>query len=391
LYSYVVPAPLRSVRVANRDSATDENVSMSHNTNHECGGASRRDFLRSVAAVSAAAVIPGGLIAQTASSGAATKPTRIDVHHHVMPSFYLKSERERILPTLDVDPALLETLTPAKSVQEMDKYGVATAIASMPIPGVWFGDVAYGRKLSRDFNEYMAQMVKDYPGRFGMFAALPLPDTEGSLREIEYALDVLHADGVSLLTSYEDKWPGDPAYRPVFEELNRRKAVVYFHPTMPGCCRNLIPGLPPAVMEVLVDTARAIESLLVNGTFSRFPDIRFIFSHAGGTMTVQSSRTAQFFARHKELAERVAPNGVLYELKRLHYEIANSVNPSSMAAVMNMVPVSQLLFGSDFPYAPLGVTATGLDNFALSAGDKQAINRDNAIRLFPRLRAASGE
>ena len=350
-------------------------------------GASRRQFLKSLAALGAATILPsGGLMAQTPSPGSA-KPNRIDVHHHIMPAFYLTRERERIFSGIDIEPSILESWTPAKSIQEMDKYGVSTSIASIPLPGVWFGDVAYARSLTRSFNEYLAQMVKDHPGRFGMFAALPLPDPEGSLKEIEYALDVLHADGIGLLTSYEDKWPGEAAYAPVFEELNRRKAVVYFHPATPACCRNLIPGVPAIITEVIFDTARAITSLLVNGVFARFPDIRFIFSHAGGAMTVLGNRTTAFFGRHKELAERAAPRGVPYELKKLHYEVANSVNPSSMAALMNMAPTSQVLFGSDFPYVPLGVTATGLDNFSLSAGDKQAINRDNALRLFPRLKA----
>src|ERR1019366_1430625 len=137
----------------------------------------------------------------------------------------------------------------------------------------------------RKSNDYGAQLVKDYPGRFGLFAALPLPDQDGSLREIEYAFDVLKADGIALMTDYGDKWPGDPAFVPVFDELNRRKAIVFVHPTAPNCCTSLIPGTTGSWLEYLFDTARAITSFLVNGTFARFPDIRFIFCHSGGTMT----------------------------------------------------------------------------------------------------------
>jgi predicted TIM-barrel fold metal-dependent hydrolase len=233
-------------------------------------------------------------------------------------------------------------------------------------------------------------MVKDYPGRFGLFAAVPLPDTEGSLREIAYAFDVLKADGVGLLSNYDDKWPGDPSFVTVFEELNRRKAVVFIHPTAASCCSHLMPGIAASTVEFLFDTSRAIVSLVVNGTFSQFPHIRFIFCHAGGTMPMVAARTTAFVERHEDIAKRI-PGGVSSELRKLYYDVANSMNPSSMAALMNLVPTSQLLFGSDFPYVPGAVTANGVDHFGFSFSDLQAINRGNAMRLFPRLQSTTSE
>jgi predicted TIM-barrel fold metal-dependent hydrolase len=348
-------------------------------------GTSRREFLKTVAIVGAGAMLSASrLIAEDHLPTGGAKPNRIDVHHHILPPPYMLRARERILAISDRDHSALLNWTPARAIEEMDKNGISTAITSLGLPGVWFGGAKAARSLARACNEYSAQMVRDHPGRFGLFAALPLPDREGSLREIAYAMDELKADGVGLVSSYDSKWPGDPTFAPVFEELNRRKAVVFIHPAVPDCCGRLMPGIPASTIEFLFDTTRAITSLLVSGTFSRFPDLRFIFCHAGGAMPVLAARTGAFVQRHREIADRV-PNGVPYELKKLYYDIANSTNSSSMAALMNLVPTSQMLFGSDFPYVPAAVTANGLDHFGLSVNDLQATNRENAARLFPRL------
>jgi 6-methylsalicylate decarboxylase len=349
------------------------------------GEVSRRQFVRLAGMAGGTLLAPAWLQAQSPSTAGDSKAYRIDVHHHILPPPYMQRARDRILAISDRDHSRLLNWTPAGAVEEMDKAGIATAITSLGLPGVWFGGVKAARSLARECNEYSAKMVRDYPGRFGFFAAVPLPDQEGSLREAEYVLDVLKADGIGLVSSYEEKWPGDAIFASVFEELNRRKAVIFIHPAVPGCCDQLMPGIPTSTIEFLFDTTRAITSLLVSGTFSRFPDIRFIFCHAGGTMPMVAARTAAFVQRHKEIADRL-PNGAAFELKKLYYDVANSTNPSSMAALMNLVPTSQMLFGSDFPYVPVAVTANGVDQFGFSPSDLQAINRENAARLFPRLK-----
>lgn len=313
-----------------------------------------------------------------------SNPRRIDVHHHMLPPEYAKLTRERILQITSGDPTVLNW-TPEVTFAQMEQYGVASAILSLPVPGAWYEGKENSRKLARIANEYGARLSKDHPGKFGVFAALPLPDVDGSLKEIEYAFDALHADGVYLQTSYDDKWPGDPAFAAVFDELNRRKAIVFVHPTEPACCANLIPGIPSNVIEFVFDTTRAITSFLVNGTFSRCPDVRFIFCHSGGTMPVLAARIHGFFQSRSALASQV-PNGVMYELKKLHYDIANATNPSSLAALMKLVPTSQIVWGSDFPYRPVGPTATGWDAYEAAPEIKSAVNRDNALKLFPRFK-----
>ena len=273
--------------------------------------------------------------------------------------------------------------SPSKSLEDMQKNGVTTAMLSLAVSGVTFDAGEAGRSLARKSNEFGAQLAKDYPASFGLLAALPLPNPQASLMEIEYALDTLHADGIALLSSYGDKWLGDAAYAPVFEELNRRKAVVFVHPTAPNCCANLIPHVSASTIEFLFDTTRTIESLLVNGTFSRFPNLQFIFSHGGGALPMLANRIARLFP--KNLAAQ-APNGVLYELRRHYYDTASASNPTSLSALMNLIPSSQILFGSDFPFLSAGDTASDLMHSGLPAGTVEAIDRANAVRLFERLK-----
>jgi len=350
---------------------------------------SRREFLASVAAVTASALLPGSrLPALTPRLG--SKPELIDVHHHILPPVYLALARDRIIAQgQGYLPATVLQWTPDTTLAEMDRMGVSTAIVSISTPGVWFGDVDADRRLARECNQYAASLVRNHPGRFGFFAAVPLPDTEGSLREIAHALDVLEADGIGLMTSYGDRWPGDPTFAPVFEELNRRSAVVYVHPTGPHCCRELIPSVPYVMTELPHDTTRAITSLLFAGAFARFRNIRFIFSHAGGTLPMVAGRIARQGKAIPELAAKV-PNGVEYELKRLYYEIAGSANRPAIAALTNLVPTSQILFGSDYPWGRIATTADAMAQAGFSAADIRAVGRDNALALFARLKSHDG-
>jgi predicted TIM-barrel fold metal-dependent hydrolase len=338
----------------------------------------RRTFLSGLGAAALAAGIPES----------AARPNRIDVHHHVYPPEYLKVQRAGIIASSDADPTTFFTWTPARALDAMDQSGVSIAFSSPPLPGVWIaGNAGQSRRVVRIYNDGAAEIARQYPARFGLFAALALPDVEGSLREIDYAFSTLKTDGISLLSSYANKYLGEPAFDPVFAELNRRKTIVYVHPTTPACCNHLQPGIATSTTEFLFDTTRTIMSLLYAGTFYKYPDVKFIFAHTGGTMTDLAYRMTAYAVRHKEIAERI-PDGTLAELKKLYYDVANSTNPSTMAALMNLVPTTQILFGSDYPYVQIPVTTTGMDRLNLSPQVAAAINRENALAILPRLRSA---
>jgi len=320
------------------------------------------------AALSAQPLLRGALsVDSNAASG------RIDVHHHMLPPFYMELRRSLR------EPGQMPTWSPEKSLEDMEKSGVSRAMLSLAVSGVAFDPGEAGRSLARKSNDYGAQLVMDHPAKFGLLAALPMLDAQGSLAEIEYALDKLRANGIALLSSYGDKWLGDPAFTPVFEELNRRKAVVFVHPTAPNCCTNVLPRVPASTMEFLFDTARTIETLLTNGTFSRFPNVRFIFSHGGGTMPILAHRIVRTFP--KDLASQV-PNGVMYELKRQFYDTASATDSTALTALMSLVPSSQILFGSDFPFISAQEAASDLVHSGLPGSTVDAINRNNAAQLF---------
>lgn len=347
----------------------------------------RRRFMRALGALGAMSTL-GALSACTSMGASSAAPKLIDTHHHFYPPEYERArlawEAARKIPP----SAQVAGWSVQKALEEMDKGGVKTGILSLPsTPGLWFDAGAPAAvKMARVCNEYGARMIRDHPGRFGLFAALAMIDVDASLKEIAYALDVLKADGVGLQTNYGDKWPGDPAYKPIFEELNRRKAVVYFHPLVAACCARLSVGTFPAVIEVPHDTTRAVASLLLSGSLVRYRDIKWLFSHAGGTVPMLAGRMDYFFKSRRD-ARTIAPDGYEAEFRRLYYDTANATHPASMAALLQLIPESQVVFGSDYPYVPIDVQAASLRKLGLAAATVRGIESGNAMALLPRLKA----
>jgi predicted TIM-barrel fold metal-dependent hydrolase len=317
-----------------------------------------------------------GALTQPAWAQTAAPAARIDVHHHYVPKVHAEA--------LEKHGGRPPQWSVQATLDDMAKAGVTKAVLSLVPPGVWFGDVAADRALARACNEAGAELRNDNPTRFGLFAAIPLPDTEGSLREIEYALDVLKADGIGLYTSYGDKYLGDAAFVPVFEELSRRRAVVYTHPLNPACCTHLATGMGPSSIEFATDTTRTIASLIFGkaGTTFSCPDVRFIWSHSGGTLPFLIGR---FIHEARLRKDPRMPDGVEAVVRKYFYEIAQGHEPEQFAALLKLIPVSQILFGSDFPYRDASAAAKGLDAWPFSPAERAAIDHETALRLLPHL------
>lgn len=299
---------------------------------------------------------------------------RIDVHCHFAPPEWIAAQGQNIIPAI-------KNWTVQWSLDDMDSAGVEKAMMSITTPGLWFESNERARKIARHANDYAATMRADHPGRFGIFTALPLPDVEGALAEIAYGFDQLKADGVGLITSYGNKWLGDPAFDPVLEELNRRKAVAYVHPTSPDCCRNIVPGVPDAAIEFGTDTTRTIARIVFGGAPARFPNIKWIFSHAGGTMPFLLERF-EGMAKQPNYAPKF-PNGFAEVARRFHYDTAQAANKICMTALREIVPASRIVFGTDAPFRTSIDHVHGLQNCGVfNAAELKAVDQDNALALL---------
>jgi predicted TIM-barrel fold metal-dependent hydrolase len=321
-------------------------------------------------------------LAGSAALASPPAPHRIDVHFHVLPPQYLSDA-----PAAgDVQRPFGRTIE--ASLAEMDRAGVAVGMLSFPTPLYWFTGVEAGRRLARICNDYYAGVVRQRPKRFGHFAALPpLDDTDGALREIAYAYDTLGVDGVALMTNYGGRYLGDEAFAPILQELERRKAAVFVHPIDAPCCTAVNDGVGVGYGEFPFDTARTVMSLWVKNALAERPNLRFIFSHGGGALPMIADRIDKF--------GRPGPKGTppthdaLAFIRTLYFDTANAAGPAALPAVRGMADPTHILFGSDFPYVPIGRSVENLARAGLRHQELAAIDRGNALALFPRLRATA--
>ena len=266
----------------------------------------------------------------------------------------------------------------------MDEQAISTAVVSVSAPGVHFGDDRQARSMARSVNEYVAEMVKDRPDRFGQFASVPLPDVDGAVAEAVHALDELRADGVVLLSNADGRYLGDPALEPLWAELNARAAVVFVHPTEVPAPR--LPGIPAPVVDFTFDTTRTAVQLALNGVMSRHADVKVILSHAGGFLPYVAHRVAVTAATVKPA---LTADAVLADLRRFHFDTALSASPTALPSLLAFAAPGHVLYGSDWPFAP--VAAGAYFNGRLEGyrdwrpGQLHAVRRGNAQALFPRL------
>jgi predicted TIM-barrel fold metal-dependent hydrolase len=334
---------------------------------------------RSVLLAAGSLWIPGALAAASQRSASPARAGLVDVHHHWSNAQLLQWWNRN---------GTADEWAADKALAAMDEAGIGTAMLSVTQPGVWKRTEADGSvRLARTCNESMARVTQEHRGRFGFFATVALPMVPASVAEVGYSLDALKADGVGLLSSYDGKYLGDADFVPLFEELNRRRAVVYVHPAVPACCANLLPEVAATALEAPSDTTRTIESLLFAGTLARFSAIRFVFAHGGGSLPFLAGRILGAIEPNPS-AQRsfLTPYNARAALAQLYFDCASVANPPAWAALTTFTTAQRILFGSDYPAhtmdAALGAVRAMEQRFGLARAESQNIECGNAQQLF---------
>ena len=276
--------------------------------------------------------------------------------------------------------------SPAAALEEMDAADISLSLLSVSTPAASFLPPDAAAKLARECNDYTAQLVQDYPGRFAIVGTLPMPHIEESLAELDYLYGKLNTAAIGLMTNYDQKWLGHPSFDRIFAALNERHAAVHVHPSMtnPGVDAARAMGLPPPVVEYSTDTTRTIANLVFTGAAEKFTDVKLIFSHGGGTMPYLIERFTGIARSNPQYAAFTAER-VLAALRRFYYDVAIVAHPAPLAALTELIPASQIVYGSDSPYRSPQATNEGIGSF-LDQATLQAILRDNSLRIMPSLK-----
>lgn len=308
----------------------------------------------------------------------------IDIHRHPLPEWYLANLARIGVAQLGgqslADPAL--RWTPEIMLAQMDEHAIAASMLSFAGPGVAIGDEGFRREHIRQSNEYLASLVAEMNGRVRGLAVLPLPAIGDALAELRYAIDELRLDGVAILTNYDDLYLGDRHFEPLLAELSRRRLPLFIHPTKPDYDAPL--SYQPWILEFAVNTTRAVMHLIYSGTLDRYPGIPIILAHGGGAIPFLSSRLD--IGQRNSRIELAHP--VRHYLSHFYYETAFTAAPEPLAALLALVEPTQLLFGSDLPWAGMAAAELCLAGVSgsplLGPSEREAVLHGSARLLFPK-------
>jgi 6-methylsalicylate decarboxylase len=343
--------------------------------------------IRAAATAGAWQMFGSRAVAAPKPDGARAATLTVDVHHHILPEFFWRETNESDNPVGGIKPP---AWSKEMMLSFMDEAGIDVAITSISTPGVHMGDDRRARSLARRVNEFAAKLIQEHPHRLGGFACLPLPDVDGALEELRYALDELKLDGALVFTNARGIYLGDERFAPLFEELERRKAVVFVHPTMsPDPTAHKL-GLPDSLIDFTADTTRAVAQMHYRNRFARTPNVNYFFAHAGGTIPYLAGRFR--IVDEMNVIPGAEVRGTAAEtFRRLYWDTALAWRDPVLDMLRATVGLEQVLFGTDHPYIRRDLAIAGVGDLrrtaALNETEGKAVLSGNALRLFPRLAA----
>ncbi|MGY5865695.1 MAG: amidohydrolase family protein [Candidatus Thorarchaeota archaeon] len=323
----------------------------------------------------------------------------IDLHHHFLPEVWMRSLAE--IGITEIAGVPLPKWDPDKALSDMEKLGIDKAVLSLPL--IYFKDDEFSRNLARNVNDYLAERIQKHPTRYGGFASIPLPDIDGAFNELDYALDELHLDGVTLLSNSQGLYLGDPELEEFFAELNRRRTVVFIHPGDPPFADMRKPDVPIPFIEWPFDTTRAVANMVYGGVLDRYPNIKFVLSHGGGAVPFLAWRISILEYRQRDKLKKMrslydlilrkqGPSTGLKLLQKMYYDTTAVTARSSLTTLNELLDPSHIVLGTDLGMAPklmASLVISDLKSFdGFDEEDLRTIARKGALELFPRLASA---
>ncbi len=312
-------------------------------------------------------------------------PFTVDIHHHVLPDFFWRETNEGSSPVGGITPP---PWSPDGMISFLDDAGIDMGVTSISTPGVHTGDDKAARALARRCNEYSAELMRTYPDRLAGFGCLPLPDVDGALEELTYVLDQLGLDGLVVFSNANGVYLGDQRLEPVFAELQRRQAVVFIHPNVsPDKSAHQL-GLPDSLIDFTADTTRAVAQMLYSNVFARTPDVKYVLSHAGGTIPYLMGRFG-IVDEMGVIPEAENRQDAATTFRQLYFDTALAWSDPVLTMLRSRIGLDHVVFGTDFPYLRRDLATACrqhiLDSGVLSAAEQASILGGTARSLIPRL------
>lgn len=314
----------------------------------------------------------------------------VDIHSHFVPDFY----RDALIDAGHDHPDGIKGIpewSEALAIETMNKLNVDVSLLSISSPGVHFGDNAKALDLARAVNEEAARLKQANPERFGFFASLPLPDVDGSIEELRYALDVLHADGIVLETNHHGLYLGDERLEQIYAEVAARRSTIFIHPTSPQNAEHLALGYPRPMLEFMFETTRSVTNMILAGVVERHGDARIIVPHGGAALSVLANRIELLLPLLTPPGAATPPS-VRDALRSLHFDLAGAPVDELLTALLSVADPAKLHYGSDYPFTPAAACEALKEKIertaALGSTTRENILSENSLQLFPRLRPA---